>query len=390
MTSTAQDRTPGGDALARYRETLKRWLDENARDAHSRHVLEPQDDEAVEHWREWQARLADAGYVGVTWPAEFGGPGGTAAEQVIVDEELEKRRLSGPFDFVGVGMIGPTLLVHGTAKQKERYLKPLLRAEETWCQLLSEPGAGSDLAAVMTRARPSEDGSWIVDGQKVWTSFAQHAAFGILLARTDPELAKHKGLTMFAVPMEAPGLTIRPLRQITGDAEFNEVFLDGVRLDDSLRIGGRGEGWRVAVTMLSFERLTVGAGHLAAPVEDLVAAVRPALHGPDDALLRTRLGQVASELLAMGAMSERLRREISTGRVPGPEAGLVKITSVNASLAACRLAVDAAGLDELVQPEWGSQISALPGVRSAGGTEEILRNQIGERTLGLPAEPRVG
>jgi alkylation response protein AidB-like acyl-CoA dehydrogenase len=389
MMSIAQAHTPAAEALGDYREELNRWLDEHAEHAHTRRVLEPQDDAAVAHWRAWQARLADAGYVGVTWPEEFGGPGGTAAQQVVVDEELEKRRISGPFDFVGVGMIGPTLLVHGTPEQKERYLKPLLRAEETWCQLLSEPGAGSDLAAVSTKAQPQADGSWRVDGQKVWTSFAQHAAFGIMLARTDPDLAKHKGLTMFAVPMDAPGITIRPLRQITGDAEFNEVFLDDVRLDDSLRIGGRGEGWRVAVTMLSFERLTVGAGHLAAPVEDLVATVKPALGGADDALLRTRLGQVASELLAMGAMSERLRQEISTGRVPGPEAGLVKISSVSASLAACRLAVDAAGLDALTDPAWGSQVSALPGVRSAGGTEEILRNQIGERTLGLPAEPRV-
>jgi alkylation response protein AidB-like acyl-CoA dehydrogenase len=389
MTSTAQAPAPAGDAPANFRDELNRWLDENAEHAHVRHVLEPQDDEQVAHWRAWQAKLADAGYVGITWPAEFGGAGGAAAEQVIVDEELEKRHWSGPFDFVGVGMIGPTLLVHGASEQKERYLEPLLRADETWCQLLSEPGAGSDMASVSTRARQQEDGSWRVDGQKVWTSFAQHATFGIMLARTDAEVAKHKGLTMFAVPMDCTGITIRPLRQITGDAEFNEVFLDDVHLDDSMRIGAPGEGWRVAVTMLSFERLTVGAGHLAAPVQDLAHTVKPALGGADDALLRTRLGQVASDLLAMGAMSERLRQEIATGRVPGPEAGLVKISSVSASLAACRLAVDAAGLDALIEPEWGSQVSALPGVRSAGGTEEILRNQIGERTLGLPPEPRV-
>jgi alkylation response protein AidB-like acyl-CoA dehydrogenase len=378
-----------GESPEGYRARLSAWLDRHQEFAHHRHVLEPQDDEAVAYWREWQAQLADAGYVGVTWPPEYGGAGGTAAEQVAVDAELERRGLCGPFDFIGVGMIGPTLLVHGSEEQRERYLRPLLRAEETWCQLLSEPGAGSDLAAVQTRARQQDDGSWLVDGQKVWTSFAQHAAFGIMLARTDPELAKHKGLTMFAVPLDTPGITIRPLRQITGDAEFNEVFLDEVRLDDSLRIGGRGEGWRVAVTMLSFERLTVGAGHFSAPVEDLVETVAAALGGGDEPHLRVRLGQVASELLALGAMSERLRQEVAAGRVPGPEAGLVKISSVLSSLAACRLAVDAAGPDALVAPAWGSQVSALPGVRSAGGTEEILRNQIGERVLGLPPEPRV-
>jgi alkylation response protein AidB-like acyl-CoA dehydrogenase len=285
-------------------------------------------------------------------------------------------------------MIGPTLLVHGTEAQCERHLRPLLRAAETWCQLLSEPGAGSDLASVQTRAR-LEDGSWLVDGQKVWTSFARHASFGILLARTDPALPKHKGLTMFVVPMDAPGVTIRPLRQITGDAEFNEVFLDGVRLDDAQRIGEPGEGWRVAVTMLSFERLAVGSGHLAIPLEQLVDAVAADDAQRGDRRLMVRLGQVASELLALRATSERLMAEVASGRVPGPEAGLVKITSVTASLAACRLAVDAGGPELLLSPAWGSPISALPGVRSAGGTEEIIRNQIGERVLGLPPEPRI-
>ncbi len=371
-----------------YRAAVSAWLDAHLEQAHVRHVLEPQDEEAVAHWRRWQAQLADAGYLGITWPPEYGGAGGNAAMQVLVDQELEHRGLCGPFDFIGVGMIGPTLLVHGSDRQRERYLRPLLRAEETWCQLLSEPGAGSDLASVSTRAREQNDGSWVVDGQKVWTSFAQHAAFGILLARTDTELPKHKGLTMFIVPLDTPGITIRPLRQITGDAEFNEVFLDEVRLEDAMRIGGRGEGWRVAVTMLSFERLTVGAGHLATPVEDLVHTVAEVLQTTDDRHLKIRLGQVASELLALGAMSERLRQEVATGHIPGPEAGLVKISSVLSSLDACRLAVDAAGPEALLSASWGSQVSALPGVRSAGGTEEIIRNQIGERVLGLPPEPR--
>jgi alkylation response protein AidB-like acyl-CoA dehydrogenase len=266
----------------------------------------------------------------------------------------------------------------------------LLRAEEVWCQLLSEPGAGSDLAAVQTRAREQPDGSWIVDGQKVWTSFARHASFGILLARTDPEVAKHKGLTMFAVPMDAEGVTIRPLRQITGDAEFNEVFLDGVRLSPEQRIGETGGGWRVAVTMLGFERLAVGSGHLATPLEQLVEAVAADPANREDARVRVRLGQAASELLALRHTSERLMQEIATGSVPGPEAGLLKISSVVSSLAACRLAVDVVGPDALLAAEWGHQVSALPGVRSAGGTEEIIRNQIGERVLGLPAEPRLG
>jgi alkylation response protein AidB-like acyl-CoA dehydrogenase len=369
-----------------YRGELRAWLDEHGRDAPRRSVLAPQDDEAVAARRGWQRQLADAGYVGVTWPVEYGGAGGTPAQRVIVEHELDARGLAGPFDFIGLDMIGPTLLECGSPEQCSRYLRPLLRADETWCQLLSEPGAGSDLAAVSTRARPGDDGSWLVDGQKVWTSFARHAAFGILLARTDPEAPKHKGLTMFIVPMGAAGITVRPLRQITGDAEFNEVFLDGVALSDELRIGPVGGGWKVAVTMLGFERLAVGSGHLATPVGQLAAALAP---WRADGSVRARFGRVASSLLALRHTSERLTAEIAAGRVPGPEAGLVKISSVLSSLAACRLAVDVAGPELLLDPVWGDQVSALPGVRSAGGTEEILRNQIGERVLGLPPEPRV-
>ncbi len=371
-----------------YREAFRAWLDEHGGDAPARTVLAPKDDAEVAHWRAWQARLADAGYVGITWPEEHGGAAGTPAQRVVVEQELEARSLAGPFDFIGIEMVGPTLLVHGTEAQRERLVRPLLRGDETWCQLLSEPGAGSDLAAVQTRARLQDDGTWLVNGQKVWTSFAQHAAFGILLARTDPDIAKHKGLTMFAVPMDSDGVTIRPLRQITGDAEFNEVFLDDVRLAADSVIGAPGEGWRVALTMLNFERVGVGSGLHASRLDRLVATVGARPEDRADRRLRVRLGQVASELLALRHTSERVIAEIAEGLVPGPEAGLIKITSVSASLAACRLAVDVAGQAALLDAEWGHQVSALPGVRSAGGTEEILRNLIGERVLGLPPEPR--
>lgn len=376
------------DSYSEYREAIRAWLAEHGPEAPRRSVLAPQDEAGVARWKAWQAKLADAGYAGVTWPPEYGGAGGVPAHQVIVDQELERCGIVGPFDFIGVGMVGPTLLAHGSPEQRERYLRPILRADETWCQLLSEPGAGSDLAAIQTRAREQDDGSWVVEGQKVWTSFAQHAAFGILLARTGPDASKHQGLTMFAVPMQADAVTIRPLRQITGDAEFNEVFLDRVVLGRESRIGEVGGGWKVALTMLGFERLAVGSGHLATPLERLVAVVGARPLDRADSRLRTRLGHVASELLALRHTTERLMQEVAEGRVPGPEAGFVKISSVTASLAACRLAVDVAGPDALLGEEWGHQISALPGVRSAGGTEEILRNVIGERVLGLPAEPR--
>ena len=371
-----------------YRQRFRGWLDEHGDAAPERTVLEPKDDTEVAHWRAWQAELADAGYAGVTWPEEYGGAAGTPAQRVVIEQELEARGLAGTFDFIGLEMVGPTLLAHGTDVQKERLLRPLLRGDECWCQLLSEPGAGSDLAAVQTRARLQEGGSWLVNGQKVWTSFAQHASFGILLARTNGDVAKHKGLTMFAVPMGTAGVTIRPLRQITGDAEFNEVFLDDVRLEADSVIGAPGDGWRVALTMLGFERVSVGSGLHASRVDRLVATVGARASDREDPRVRVRLGQVASELLALRATSERIIEEIAEGHVPGPEAGLIKITSVLASLEACRLAVDVAGSGALLDGEWGHQVSALPGVRSAGGTEEILRNQIGERVLGLPPEPR--
>ncbi|MCW3012496.1 MAG: acyl-CoA dehydrogenase [Solirubrobacterales bacterium] len=381
---TVEDST----ADAEFRERVRAWLAERADRAPKRTVLVPQDDEAVARWRAWQAELADAGFVGITWPEAYGGGSGTPAQRVIVEQELEAKGLQGPFDFIGIEMVGPTFIVHGSDAQKDRLLRPMLRGEETWCQLLSEPGAGSDLAAVQTRAVEQEDGSWVVNGQKVWTSYAQHAAFGILLARTDPDVPKHKGLTMFAVPMDAEGVTIRPLRQITGDAEFNEVFMDDLRLDPAATIGAPGEGWRVALTMLGFERVGVGSGLHAARLDRLVEAVGRRPEDREDRATLIRLGLVASELLALRHTSERIVEEIAEGRVPGPEAGLIKITSVTASLEAARLAVDVAGAEALLDGEWGHQVSALPGVRSAGGTEEILRNLIGERVLGLPPEPR--
>jgi alkylation response protein AidB-like acyl-CoA dehydrogenase len=258
-----------------------------------------------------------------------------------------------------------------------------------WCQLFSEPGAGSDLASVRTQARLQPDGDWLVDGQKVWTTNAHHASFGIMLARSDPSVSRHRGLTMFVVPMDAAGVEVRPLRQISGEAEFNEVFLTGVRLGADSPVGTPGEGWGVALTMLGFERLIVGSGLHAARLDQLVASIAADGASRDDPVIRGRLGRVATELLALRHFNYRLLTEIEGGRVPGPEAGLAKITTVLASFAAVQLAVDAGGPEALLGDEWGHQVSALPGLRSAGGTEEILRNVIGERVLGLPPEPRL-
>jgi alkylation response protein AidB-like acyl-CoA dehydrogenase len=286
-------------------------------------------------------------------------------------------------------MLGPALIAHGSAEQQHRYLGPMLRGDEVWCQLFSEPGAGSDLAAVQCRARSDADGGWLVNGQKVWTTNAQFASFGMLLGRTDPAVPKHRGLTMFIVPMDAAGVTVRPLRQISGEAHFNEVFLDDVRLGADAVVDAVGGGWRVALTVLMFERLAVGnqAEDFGVNAEALAAAIAGAHR---DADVRARLGEVASELLALRFGSYRTMTELQAGRTPGPEAGLGKITLVRAAAEAAELACDVLGPAALVPGSpWSQMTSMVPGLKSAGGTEQILRSTIGERVLGLPPEPRL-
>ena len=201
------------------------------------------EDEIIAARRVWQGKLAEGGLAGVTWPKEYGGQGLGPIEQVICNQEIARAKVPGILDAIGVGMLGPTIIAHGSEEQKSRYLGPMLHGDEVWCQLFSEPAAGSDLAAVQTRARQQDDGSWRLTGQKVWTTNAQFASYGLLLARTDADVPKHKGLTMFVVPMDAEGVTVRGLRQISGEAEFNEVFFDDVALDEGAVVGGVGNGW---------------------------------------------------------------------------------------------------------------------------------------------------
>lgn len=208
--------------------------------------------------RRRQALLYDAGYVGVTWPEEAGGRGGTPMQQAIIDQEMARLGVPGLINLIGIGMCGPTVIAHGSEDQKQRYLKRLLRAEDVWCQLFSEPASGSDLAALRTKAVQDGEGNWHISGQKVWTTLAHLADYGILLTRTDPDVAKHRGLTMFVVNMKDPAVTVRPLKQMSGGADFNEVFFDDLVVPDSERLGEVGDGWRVALTTLMSERLSLG------------------------------------------------------------------------------------------------------------------------------------
>ncbi len=328
----------------------------------------------------------------MTWPKEYGGQGLGPIEQVTCNQEIGRAKVPGILDAIGIGMLGPTIIAHGSEEQKSRYLGPMLHGDEVWCQLFSEPAAGSDLAAVQARARQQEDGSWRLSGQKVWTTNAQFASYGLLLARTDPDVPKHKGLTMFIVPIDAEGVTVRGLRQISGEAEFNEVFFDDVALDEGAVVGGVGNGWGTALTTLMFERVTIGLGSegMGYSSTRFAAALAADPDARRDPEIRHRFGEIASELMAVRFTGYRTLTALQKGQIPGPEAGLAKVTIVKGAIEAGDLIGDVLGPDALGgDSEWAYMISFLPGLKSAGGTEEILRNTVGERVLGLPPEPRL-
>ena len=379
---------------AAYRAQVRSWLEEHSSEApvlQGPGALEDED-EIIAARRAWQGKLAEGGLAGVTWPKEYGGQSLGPIEQVICNQEISRARVPGILDAIGVGMLGPTIIAHGADEQKSRYLGPMLHGDEVWCQLFSEPAAGSDLAAVQARARLQDDGSWRLTGQKVWTTNAHFAAHGLLLARTDADVPKHKGLTMFVVPIDAEGVTVRGLRQISGEAEFNEVFFDDVALEPDAVVGGVGNGWGTALTTLMYERVTIGLGGegLGYNPNRFAAAIARDEHARRDPAVRHELGEISSELLAVRFTGYRTLTELQKGQIPGPEAGLAKVTIVNGAIKAGDLIADVLGPDALSESsEWAYMISFLPGLKSAGGTEEILRNTIGERVLGLPPEPRL-
>jgi alkylation response protein AidB-like acyl-CoA dehydrogenase len=374
--------------LAEYRAKVRAWLEEHRQEAPARRG---DDDETVALRRRWQRRLAEGGLAAVTWPAEYGGAGLGPLHQVVVNQEIGRAGVPGIFDVIGVGMLGPTLIAHGSEEQKQRHLGPMLTADEVWCQLFSEPAAGSDLAGVQTRAVRQPDGSWRLSGQKVWTTNAQHAAFGLLLARTNPDVPKHKGLTMFVVPMDAEGVTVRPLRQISGEAHFNEVFLDDVALAAGSEVGPVDGGWGVGMTTLMFERVAIGLGGegfgwRADRFAHALLADEAATRDPET---RHRFGEIAAEFLALRFTGYRMLTSLQRGQVPGAEGALAKVTTIRAAIAAGDLICDVLGPDGLSDERFGELVSDMPGLKSAGGTEEILRNMVGERVLGLPPEPRL-
>jgi alkylation response protein AidB-like acyl-CoA dehydrogenase len=376
---------------AEFRTRVRGWLADNTADAPPS-TGDSGDSAYIDSRRAWQRKLAENGLAGLTWPKEFGGQGLGPIEQVIVNQEIAAAGAPGILDVIGIGMLGPCLIAHGTDEQKEKYLGPMLHGDEVWCQLFSEPAAGSDLAAVQTRAKDNGDGTYTLNGQKVWTTNAQFSTYGLLLARTDPEQHKHKGLTMFIVDMNAEGVTTRGLRQISGEAEFNEVFFDDVVVPAEYVVGGVNSGWGTALTVLMFERLTIGLGSegFGYRGDRFARALAADEAATKDPVIRKRLGELSTELLAVRFTGYRTLTALSKGQIPGPESGLAKVTTVNAAIAAGDLLADVFGPDALDEnSEWAYMISFLPGLKSAGGTEGILRNTIGERVLGLPPEPRL-
>jgi alkylation response protein AidB-like acyl-CoA dehydrogenase len=387
---------------AAYRAEVRAWLQQHApRVSAARY---PGDDEAARlvRARAWQALKAEARYARITWPREWGGGGGTAIQQVIFNqEEAGLAGLDLPVGFfgIGLGMCLPTVMKYADDATRERFLAPALKGEQIWCQLFSEPSAGSDVAAVRTRAvRDGDD--WLVSGQKVWTTGAHYSDFGLLLARTDPSVPKHRGLTMFWIDMKAAGVSVRPIHQMSGGSDFNEVYLDTVRVPDAQRLGAVNEGWKVALFTLMNER--VEGGKARGPEMEAVLALAarvPRGHGTllQDGAFRTRLADWFVQSEGLKYTRFRTMTALSRGDTPGPESSIVKLVAVNRMHELAHELIEQQDLYGLIDDPAEAALKAslqhdflhAPGLRIAGGTDEILKNIIAERVLGLPPDVRV-
>jgi len=351
---------------------------------------------ALAEQKAFQAKLCDAGFAGITWPKEYGGQGLTSAEQIAWSQESRDYDLPTGAFFIGLSMPGNTLLECGTEQQKKRYLPKMLRGEEIWCQLFSEPGAGSDVASLQTSAVRDGD-EWVLNGQKVWTSGAQYSDYGAILARTDPTQPKHNGISMFIVDMHAPGVTVRPLKVATGHSPFNEVFFDNVRLAADALIGQENKGWDAAVVMLRHERIAIGT--MSSPRTSPLAyeslrALAAGLGRTSDQGVRRRLAELYARGRAVQLFALMLREETMAGRPPGARGSVAKLAGSElgrfaGSVAADVLGDQIAGFDAAELQAVTTAIIAAPGSAIAGGTSEIQRNIIGERVLGLAKDPGV-
>jgi alkylation response protein AidB-like acyl-CoA dehydrogenase len=388
---------------AAYRAKARAWLEQNAPQFASTSPSGPlEDDESaadMKRAKAWQAKKAEAGYAQITWPKEWGGGGGTAIDAVIFGQEEAKFGVASGYFAIGLGMCVPTVMAFSNDDVKKRFVGPALRGEEIWCQLFSEPSGGSDVAAARTRAiRDGDD--WVVNGQKVWTSGAHYSDFGIVVVRTDPNVPKHKGLTMFWLDMKSPGIEVRPIHQMSGGRNFNEVYFTDVRIPDSQRLGAVGDGWKVSLVTLMNERLAVGGGTgLDYSVIMKLARELQTENGSalSEQAFREKLADWYVQSEGLKYTRFRTMTALSRGQTPGPESSIGKIIAANQLQDLANSAVeleDQFGIidDPAVAPlkaAFQSGLLSAPGLRIAGGTDEILKNIIAERVLGLPGDIRV-
>ena len=380
---------------ARFREEAATWLAENSPNDDAFRALTP-----LEQAKQWQKQKYDAGWACIGWAPEFGGRGASPIEEVIWRQEESQYDLPANFFLIGQGMIAPTLMAWARGEDKARYLPPLASGEEVWCQLFSEPAGGSDLAALRTRAERDGD-EWVINGQKIWTSGAHFSDYGVIVVRTDPTVPKHKGLSYFYVDMNAPGVEIKPIKQLTGDSDFNEVYFNDVRVSDQQRLGEVGQGWQVSLTTLMNERAAIGGGFGQMDVALAMAVAqkveidgRPAL---EDASVRARLANWYVQESGLKYTGYRSLTALSRGALPGPENSIGKLVGAPKMQAMSSYLMDlleASGAitDESLATEAGiiqRAYMGAPGLRIAGGTDEIMANIIAERVLGLPQEPRL-
>ena len=385
---------------AEFRAKCRAWLEANAelktKKTNSAKNMNVGNKSLLEAAAEWQKKKYDAGWAMIHWPKEFGGIGATPIERIIWAQEESKFNVPKGVYEIGLGMAGPVMMEYATDEQKERYLPPMAEGKEIWCQLFSEPSAGSDVAGL--RSKAVQDGeNWIVNGQKVWTSGAHFSDFGILVVRHDPSLEKHKGLTFFFVDMKSPGIEVKPIKQLTGGSSFNEVYFNDVVIPDSQRLGEIGDGWKVAITTLMNERLAVGDADGVDANEAFELAKKHDKDGEqliDNNAVRESIADWHCEASGLKNTKLRTMSALSRGDTPGPEASITKIVSANKLQAIGNFGMDSSDMSGMLMDEESDFIKfqmawmGAAGLRIAGGTDEILKNIIAERVLGLPQEAR--
>ena len=390
---------------AKFRAEVRSWLDANAKKRVRREIsADDMENGAANEMaasKAWQKTKAQAGYARITWPKGMGGIGGTPMQSIIFSQEEAKYDVAGGGPFgIGLGMCIPTLMAYGSEEAKKRYVWPAVQGDEIWCQLFSEPAGGSDVANLRTRAEKHGD-TWTINGSKIWTTGAQFSDYGIILTRTDPNVPKHKGLTMFYLSMKSPGVDIRPIKQASGGSGFNEIFFTDVKIPDSQRLGDVGNGWTVALTTLMHERLAVGGGQgggLDVPQLMQLARTLELEDGPaiKNAAVREKIADWYVRSAGLRYTTLRTMTALSRGQQPGPEASIAKIVVASKLQDLSAFAMDLEGEAGILQGDaapmhgmfQGGWLSS-PGLRIAGGTDEILRNIIAERVLGLPQDIRV-